>query len=76
MSSVAIPVPKPQPANNGNNQKVQIRVDLENEIAEKFVALKRKFGLTSNAQLFRLLVTLAYNEISGEGPTMREVLNR
>jgi len=49
MNSVAIPMPKPQPANNGNNQKVQIRVDLEGEVAEKFLALKGKFGLTSNA---------------------------
>ena len=75
MSTLSL-MPKTQPPNNGNNQKVQIRVDLENEIAEKFLALKGRFGLTSNAQLFRLLVTLAYNEMTGESPTLGEVLNR
>ena len=56
--------------------KVRIRLDLKGELAEKFIALKKSFGLTTNAQLVRLLVTIAYNEMTSEKPGFGEVFHR
>lgn len=42
--------------------KVQIRVDLDGEAAEKFLALKKKVGLTSNAEMIRYLIAIVYED--------------
>jgi len=47
--------------------KLQVRVDLDGEIAEKFEALKRKTGISSNAQLVRFMVSYMYEDIVERG---------
>ena len=40
-----------------------VRVLFEGEMAKRFEAVKRFYGLAKNADLLRLLVTLKYEEI-------------
>ena len=47
--------------------KVQIRVDLDGEAAEKFLSLKKRLGLSSNAEVVRYLISFVYDEIAGRG---------
>ena len=46
-----------------NEEKIQIRLDLEGELAEKFKIVKREKGLENNTDLLRLLITEAFKEI-------------
>jgi len=44
-------------------EEYNVRVLFESEMAKKFQAVKRFYGLQKNADLIRLLVTLKYEEI-------------
>jgi len=39
--------------------RVSIRVDLEGDLAERFLALKEEKGIVNNTELVRLLLTAA-----------------
>jgi hypothetical protein len=52
--------------------KVQIRVDLDGEAAEKFLALKKKVGLTSNAEMIRYLIAIVYEDVFLRGRPVSE----
>lgn len=43
-----------------------VRVLLEGEMAKRFEAVKRFYGLQKNADLVRLLITLKYEDITKE----------
>ena len=43
--------------------KFAIRVDLEGDIAEKFLKLKEKWGLKSHTETVRHLIKIMYDEI-------------
>lgn len=43
--------------------KIAIRVDLEEEIADKFLELKKKWGLKSYTETVRHLIKTVYDEI-------------
>ena len=43
--------------------KLAIRVDLEGDIAEKFLKLKEKWGLKSYTETVRHLIKIMYDEI-------------
>lgn len=47
-----------------NNKSVQFRLALEGEMAARFNRIKQKYGLESNADLVRLLITMEYNRIT------------
>jgi len=47
-------------------EKIQIRLDLEGELAKKFNAIKRDKGLENNTDVIRLLITEASKEIPKE----------
>jgi len=48
-----------------NAETVRIRLDLNGEEAEQFIALRKKRGLTINTQLVRQLLNEAYEELKG-----------
>jgi len=43
--------------------KIQIRLDLEGEIAEKFEAVKKDKGLENNTDVLRSLITDAFKKL-------------
>ena len=45
---------------------IQVRLSLEGNIAQKFLKIKRTYGLKTNADVVRLLITLEYERISTE----------
>jgi len=45
---------------------VQVRLVLEGEMAKRFITIKRKYGLETNADVLRLLITLEYEKITGQ----------
>jgi len=47
-------------------EKIHIRLDLEGEMAEKFIAVKRDKGLENNTDVIRLLIAEAAKEIPKE----------
>lgn len=44
-------------------EEVQVRIILEGEMARKFNRIKKRYGLESNADLVRLLITLEYDRL-------------
>jgi len=47
--------------------KISIRLDLESNLADMFLALKEKTGIKSNTELVRILISQEYRRlISGE----------
>ena len=44
-------------------EKVTIRLDLEGQPAEKFSDLKNKYGLKTNADVVRFLITSKWEEV-------------
>jgi hypothetical protein len=50
-----------------NEEKIQIRIDLEGDVAEKFNAIKADRGLENNTDIIRLLITEAYKRLPKEG---------
>jgi len=46
-------------------QKLVIRLELEADLAEKFLELKRRSGLVNNTDVLRLLLVQAYNKEVG-----------
>ena len=45
-------------------ESYQVRLVLEGEMAKRFEAIKKKYGLESNADVVRLLITLEYDKIA------------
>ncbi|MGQ9543241.1 MAG: hypothetical protein ACUVTM_04010 [Candidatus Bathyarchaeia archaeon] len=43
-------------------EKVEIRLTLEGDMARRFLELKKKWGFESNTDLLRVLVTKSYEE--------------
>jgi hypothetical protein len=48
----------------GENAPVQFRLALDGEMAVRFNRIKKKYGLESNADLVRLLITKEYDQIT------------
>jgi len=48
-------------------ERIQIRLDLEGELAEKFKAVKRKRGLVNNTDVLRLLINETYETLPTKG---------
>jgi hypothetical protein len=46
---------------------IQIRINLEGELADKFLKMKKRYGLESNTDLIRLLIVQAYDQLKKEG---------
>jgi len=46
-----------------NEEKIQIRIDLEGEIAEKFKAVKQDKGIENNTDVIRSLIVDAYKKL-------------
>jgi hypothetical protein len=46
------------------DKQVQFRLALEGEMAVRFNRIKKKYGLESNADLVRLLITNEYERIA------------
>jgi hypothetical protein len=42
-----------------SEEKVEIRLTLEGDMAKRFLDLKKKYGLEANTDLLRLLITKA-----------------
>ena len=56
---------------------VKIGIVLQGEMAKKFEKIKRKYGLQSNADLLRLLVSQKYEEIQmRESPVLFSQVQR
>jgi len=49
-----------------NEEKIQIRIDLEGELAEKFRAVKHDKGIENNTDVLRSLITEAFKEIQAK----------
>jgi transposase len=49
-----------------NEEKIQIRIDLEGDVADKFNAIKSDRGLENNTDVIRLLITEAFKRLSKE----------
>ena len=49
-------------------EEVAIRINLEDEDARKFEAVKRYLGLRSNTEVIRALISLKYHEIEKKPP--------
>jgi metal-responsive CopG/Arc/MetJ family transcriptional regulator len=47
--------------------KVTIRIDLEGELADSFLRLKRNRGIKNNSELVRMLVTEEYKRTKATG---------
>jgi len=48
-------------------ERIQIRLDLEGELAQKFNAVKRKKGLVNNTDVVRLLINETYESLPRKG---------
>lgn len=48
------------------SKTIQIRLDLKGDIAEKFMQIKKRYGLESNTDLLRLLISKTYEELNRE----------
>lgn len=51
----------------GKDSELQLRVPLKGEDLEKFNALKKRFGLQSNTETFRTILTRLYEQLGKEG---------
>jgi hypothetical protein len=47
-----------------DQEQFQVRLVLEGEMAARFNKIKKKYGLESNADLVRLLITMEYDRIT------------
>jgi len=45
-------------------EPIHIKVVLQGEMARRFLTIKKRFGLESNAEVIRLLITLEYEKIT------------
>lgn len=45
-----------------SEEKVTIRLDLEGEMANNFLSLKKKWGVKNNSELVRILIVQAAEE--------------
>lgn len=45
-------------------EKVTIRIDLDGELAQKFLTLKKKYGLKTNADVVRFIITQTHEKLS------------
>lgn len=52
------------PAKKDNPEQVQVRLVLEGEMAARFSTVKKKYGLETNADVVRLLITMEYDRIT------------
>ncbi len=50
-----------------SKERIPIRIDFENEEAEKFEVVKKALGLKQNTEVVRALVSDKYREIQGKG---------
>lgn len=48
--------------------KIVIRVDLVNNAAQEFEAIKKHLGLTQNTEVIRSLIRSAYKEVFSQSP--------
>lgn len=49
-----------------NEEKIQIRLDIEGELAAKFKAVKRDIGLENNTDVLRHLIVTAFKGLPAE----------
>jgi hypothetical protein len=49
-----------------DEEKIQIRLDLEGELAGKFKAVKRDIGLENNTDVLRHLIVTAFKQLPDE----------
>jgi hypothetical protein len=47
-----------------DEEKIQIRIDLEGELAEKFRAIKRAKGIEANTDVLRNLIVEAFKNVA------------
>jgi len=45
-------------------EQIQVRLVLEGEMAARFDRIKKKYGLESNTDVVRLLITMEYDRIT------------
>ncbi len=56
------------PAKRTENPNIlQLKVILEGEMVDRFLALKTRYGFESNTDLLRMIITKAYEELKGIG---------
>jgi len=48
-----------------DEEKIQIRIDLEGDLAQKFKAVKREKGIENNTDVIRSLIVDAYKQLQG-----------
>jgi len=46
--------------------KVFIRIDLEGDMAENFLLLKKRKGIKNNSELVRMLIVQEYDRVIGQ----------
>jgi hypothetical protein len=49
---------------SNDDKPVQFRLKLEDEMAQRFNFIKKHYGLESNADLVRLLITMEFNDLN------------
>jgi metal-responsive CopG/Arc/MetJ family transcriptional regulator len=54
-------------------EKVQVRVELEGDLLEKFDALRKFYGVQGYAELVRILVNERHRLLQGNGQGKQEV---
>lgn len=52
--------PKPE------EREIQVRIVLNGEMAQRFNLIKKRFGLNSNAEVVRLMITLEHEKITNQ----------
>lgn len=49
------------------NQKLEVRVVLEGEVAQRFLAIKKRKGIGNNADVVRFVVSEYYEQMNKQG---------
>lgn len=49
------------------SEKLVIRIELENDLAKKFEAIKHEKGIKNNTDVIRNLISEAYKQLETEG---------
>jgi len=52
----------------GNEEIIDIRCKLENELAKRFLQIKKALGLTKNTEVFRAVLNDYWDKHFKEGP--------
>jgi hypothetical protein len=54
-------------------EPIRIALTLEGDVAKRFEAVKKKWGLEANTDVIRMLITQYYDQIPIERPTLEHV---